>query len=50
MAAGRQKIERKFLEHLRKKETRGPPIKDLVSTAKEVAQRNMAAVMAEART
>jgi hypothetical protein len=50
MAAGRQKIGRNFLEHLRKKETRGPLIKDSISTSKEAAQRTMAAIMTEART
>jgi hypothetical protein len=38
MAAGHLKIGRKTLEHLRKKESRGPHIKDSISTAKEAAQ------------
>jgi hypothetical protein len=50
MAVDCQKIRRNFLEHLCKKETRGPPIKDSVTIAKELAQRTVAVVMTEART
>jgi hypothetical protein len=47
MAVGRRKIGRKFLEHLRKKETQGSLIKDSISTAKEVAQQTMVEVATE---
>jgi hypothetical protein len=50
IAAGCPKIRRQILEHLRKKEIRGPPIKDSMSTAKEVAQWTVATVTTEAHT
>jgi hypothetical protein len=45
-----QKNWKKIFEHLYKKETQGPPIKDSISTSKEEAQWTMAAVTAEVYT
>jgi hypothetical protein len=46
MAAGHQRIGRRILAHLRKKETQGPPIWDSLSTIREVAHQ----ITAEAHT
>jgi hypothetical protein len=48
MAASHQRIRRRILGHLHKKETREPSIKDSPSTTKEVAHKIVAAVVAEA--
>jgi hypothetical protein len=50
MVVGHESIERIFLEHLHKKETGKPSIKDSRSTIKEVAHLVDAADAAEAHT
>jgi hypothetical protein len=48
IAAGHQRIGRRILGHLRKKENREPSIKDLPSTTREVAKKTAVMVVAEA--
>jgi hypothetical protein len=50
MAVGRQKIERKFLEHLHRKDIRELSTKDPHKAAKEVEHRIMAEAPAEGLT
>jgi hypothetical protein len=47
---GHQRIKRRILDLLRKKETQKPPIKDLLSTIKETPHQIMPVVTAEAHT
>jgi hypothetical protein len=48
MATGHQRIGRRILGHLLKKENREPSINDLHSTASEVAHKTTVVVVAEA--
>jgi hypothetical protein len=50
MAVGHQRIGRRILGHLRKKETREPPIQDLPSTIKEAAHQIIVMATTEAHT
>jgi hypothetical protein len=50
MATDHQRIGKRILGHLRKKDTQGPRTKDSTSTAKEAAHQTVVAVEAEAPT
>jgi hypothetical protein len=50
MAAGHQKIERRTLKHIRKKDTQDPPTKNSCRAAKEAARQIRAEVMVKVLT
>jgi hypothetical protein len=50
IVVGHQRTGRRILDHLYRKETQGPPIKDSLHTPREAKPQIMAVVMAKAHT